>query len=139
MVSCDACASAADALRLNCRSDRRRERSDFDVDMAANMRVGVVVVALGTAEDCTVGEGVLEMGRADSRTEDLVAVDVRMNFSVVASERMMDLASSFPQADKLVVQIVEVCKGPNLVADTEGIRSQDVTTLFALVVGAQDM
>ena len=74
--------------------------------MAANMMVGVAVVALGTAEDCTVGEDVLEMSKADSKTEDLVAADVRMNFSVVASGRMVDLALSFPQADKQVVQVV---------------------------------
>ena len=134
MIFCDACASAAVALPLNCSPGQRRERSGFGVYMVANTMVGVAVLALRTAEDCIVGEDVLEMSRADSRTVDLVAADVRMSFSVGASGRMVEQASAFRQAGKLAVNIVEVYEGSMLPAGTEGIRSQNVTTLFEIAV-----
>ena len=108
--------------------------SGWDGDTAVSMKVGAAVMVVGIVEDYIVGEGVQEMGRLGSRTEDLVVVDVRMSFVVVVSERMEDEASSFLLADMVVVRIVEASEGWNLAADMEGIRSQDVTKLSGIVV-----
>jgi len=140
LVICGGACDAADGVRDPTRSlTRTQGKIDLGVDMAASMTAGVAVEVEGAVVDCIVDGGsnwvLLEMGRANSRSEDLGAVGMRRSFFGAAAAHMMDLVSPLRWVHKVEEEgAVPGSEDLSWIADIEDRRRQGATTSSVAVV-----